>query len=95
MRPLQHAFAAAAVGALLAALSGASFGASQLFKCVEGGRTVYQQQACPVSSQPEPAASSAARLAAKTAVAGSDAASAPARKLRPPSLASSAPATSP
>jgi hypothetical protein len=93
MKPLQHAIAAAA-GALLAALSGASLGASQLFKCVEGGRTVYQQQACPVSSQPEPAAS-AARLAAKTAVAGNDVASAPPRKLRSPSPASSAPATSP
>jgi hypothetical protein len=44
---------------LLALPSWSLAAAPQLFKCVDGGRTVYQQQACPVTSQAEPAASAA------------------------------------
>ena len=62
----------------------------QLFKCVEGGRTVYQQQACPVTSQVEPAASGPASM---TKVA-SEPATRVAARLRPvPASAASAPAT--
>ena len=43
--------------AWLAGLCGNAIAASKLFKCVEGGRTVYQQQACSPSAQPEVAAS--------------------------------------
>jgi hypothetical protein len=62
----------------------------QLFKCVEGGRTVYQQVACPLTAQVE-AAASGAQPSAK-------AASEPTRKvasrIRPASpTAPSAPAT--
>jgi hypothetical protein len=65
-------------------LGGDAFAASQMYKCVENGRTVYQQQAC--NPQPEGAASAAKAPAS----AASDASSA--RKLRRPSPASSAPA---
>lgn len=78
----------------LCSLAGAGTDAAattQMFKCVEGGRTVYQQQACSVSSQPEPA--SAPRAASK-ASAAADPASAGALKVKRPSpAASSAPAT--
>lgn len=93
MRPLQRGVVAVAAATAFAWLGGAAFGASQLFKCVDGGRTVYQQQACPVSSQPEPA-SAPARLTARTGAASAEAASAP-RKVKPSSPVSSAPATPP
>jgi hypothetical protein len=89
---------AVAAGLVLASLCEASLGGSQLFKCVEGGRTVYQQQACSVSSQPELAASAPRPQAKASAPA---AAAAPAletvaatRRLKPPSPASAAIATS-
>ena len=88
MSPTHRHIAALVVGASLAAPCIGAFAASQLYKCVDGGRTVYQQQACSPSAQAEVAAS-APHGAAK--------ASAPAagpRKLRASSLpASSALAT--
>ncbi len=63
---------------------------SQLFKCVDGGRTVYQQQACPVTQHVE-ASASGAHASAKSA---SEPAAKVTARLRPPSgPASSAPAT--
>ena len=95
MKALPRSIAAVAAATALAWPSGAAFGASQLFKCVDGGRTVYQQQACPLSSQAEPA-SAAPRLSARTGVASTEtAASAPPRKVKPTSPASSGPATPP
>ena len=81
MRPLLGRFAGAIAGAVLAAPCAGSFAASQLFKCVDGGRVVYQQQACPVSSQPDGAAS-AARIGAKASAPMADASTAAPRKLR-------------
>ena len=77
-------------GGLLAAAHD-SHAASQLFKCVDGGRTVYQQQACPSSAQSEPMASSPRALAkAEVAAASATApASAGALRLRPASPAAS------
>jgi hypothetical protein len=72
--------------ALALALGSDAFAAPQMYKCVENGRTVYQQQAC--NPQPE-AAASAAKAPASAA---SDASAAAGRKLRRPSPASSAPA---
>jgi hypothetical protein len=75
----------------LASLVGPAGAAPQMYKCVEGGRTVYQQQACPVTPQADAPAASAPKPAASAA---SDAASAAARKLRRPlPPASSVPAT--
>ncbi len=63
---------------------------SQLFKCVEGGRTVYQQQACPVTREVESSASGV-HAAAKSA---SEPAAKVSTRLRPVSPpASSAHAT--
>ena len=78
-RPLAVARFAAALTLGLAAIGASP--AAQLFKCMEGGRTVYQQQACPVSGA-EPAAS--APPAASQA--------APSRRLKPSAAPSSAPA---
>jgi hypothetical protein len=76
--------------------------AAQLFKCIERGRTVYQQQACPVSAEPVASAPHAASQAAPRAApqAASHAAArasavgeaAPARRLKPAAAPSSAPA---
>jgi hypothetical protein len=79
--------AARTAAALALALASDAFAASQMYKCVENGRTVYQQQAC--NPQPEPAAS-AARPATSAA---SAATSAVLRPLRRQSPASSEPAT--
>ena len=81
----------AAAASLLLAMSSWSLAASpQLFKCVESGRTVYQQQACPVTSQLESAASSPAGMIRIA----SEPATKVAARLRPASPpASSAPAT--
>ncbi len=93
MKPLHRRMIAIVVATAFASPWGAAFGAPQLFKCVEGGRTIYQQQACPVSAQAEPTPG-APRVAARTAAASTDAASAPpARRIKPPSPASSEPAT--
>ena len=68
-------------------LASDAFAASQMYKCVENGRTVYQQQAC---NQQHESAASAARPPASAASAAAPAAAKP---LRRPSPASSAPAT--
>jgi hypothetical protein len=94
MRFHGHLFSAALA---LATIAGSAGAASQMYKCVEGGRTIYQQQACAVTPQEAPA--SAAKPAAyASASASASAAAAPAsagaRKVKP-SLppASSVPAT--
>ncbi len=64
---MRRASLACAAPLLLSLLAPAvSSAGSQLFKCVEGGHTVYQQQACPVSAQAD-AASSGAYVAQKFA----------------------------
>jgi len=69
----------------LVVLAGPAGAGSQLFKCIDGARTIYQQQACSVSTAADPAASAARADAAPPA--------AP-RKLKPASAsASAAPAT--
>jgi hypothetical protein len=83
--PCQLAALASALALML--FCGASQGAAQLFKCVEGGRTVYQQQACSTTSEP------AARVAAPAMKASGGEAASGARALRPPSPASAASAT--
>lgn len=86
------------VGALLAGLVGDASAASQLYKCVDGGRTVYQQQACSPSTQPETAASASAKASAPNVMARASApaagpAAAPPHGVKAPaSPASSAPA---
>jgi hypothetical protein len=74
----------------LATLAGPAGAASKMYKCVEGGRTIYQQQACAVSPQEAPA--SAPGPAAHSSAA-SEPASAGAGKVKPASPASSVPAT--
>ena len=87
---MRRALCAAAASLLLAVPSWSMAASPQLFKCVEGGRTVYQQQACPVSSQLEPAASGPT----STSKAASEPATRVAARLKPASPpASSAPAT--
>jgi hypothetical protein len=83
--------AALFAAALLSLPCTTPFAASQLFKCIDGGRTVYQQQACSVSTQPE-AAASAARPAPKASAPIADASPGP-RTVRPSSPASGALAT--
>jgi hypothetical protein len=93
MKRRAHGLAALASALALFALPGEGDAAAQLFKCIEGGRTVYQQQACPVSAQAEPVASAAGTMARADA-ASVPAPAANARKLRPASQpASSVPAT--
>ncbi|MEO8311082.1 MAG: hypothetical protein ABI520_07930 [Caldimonas sp.] len=88
-----HCLRAVAAAALVAASGADALAGTQLFKCIDGGRTVYQQQACSVSSQPDGAAS-APRIAAKASAPLGDAVSAAPRKLRSPaSPASGVPAT--
>ena len=92
-RPYPGLAALAAALALALATPKIATAGAQLFKCVEGGRTVYQQQACPLSSQPEGA--SAPRAAAK-ASGPAEPALAAARKIKPSSStppASAVPAT--
>ena len=93
MSPSSRRVAALLVGALLAAPCTAVVAASQLFKCVDGGRTVYQQQACSPSAQPEPVAT-APHASAKASGPTTDTASIAPRKIKAPSAAASAaPAT--
>jgi hypothetical protein len=83
--------AATAVVALTVGSGGAA-AATQMFKCIVGGRTVYQQQGCPVDAEPAKAPGTPASVPAKAASAAAVAASA--HKVKPPSRpASSAPAT--
>ena len=74
--------------ALALAVASDAFAAPQMYKCVENGRTVYQQQAC----NPQPQAETAASAARPPASAAADA-SAAAKKVKRPSPASSANAT--
>jgi len=76
--------AATLLALALAASAGPAVACSQLFKCVEGGRTVYQQQACSASTTVDSPASAVKAEAASQA--------AP-RRLKPaPASASAAPA---
>jgi len=85
--------AAVLVGASLAWPCAGAFAASQLHKCVDGGRTVYQQQACSPSAQPEPVAT-APHASSKASAPSTDTASIAPRKIKAPSAAASAaPAT--
>ena len=99
MNPLTRGIAALFVGASLGAPGAGAFAASQLHKCIDGGRTVYQQQACSASAQPETPVSVAAQPSAANAAAKASApiahaaAVAPAKVRASPSPASSAPAT--
>jgi hypothetical protein len=80
--------AAASGIAGLALSAGMASAAPQMFKCIVGGRTVYQQAACPAGADTEPAATSSSGSAAST--------SAATRRLKPASRpASSASATRP
>jgi hypothetical protein len=72
----------------LATCAGPAGAASQMYKCVERGRTIYQQQACAVSPQEAPA--SAPGPAAHASAASEPA---PTGKVKRSSPASSAPAT--
>jgi hypothetical protein len=92
MRRRSRTLSALVAAGTLFAMASDGNAASQLFKCVEGGRTVYQQQACPVSAQTEPTASSP-RGIAKADAAPTSASAAVSNRLKPVSLAaSSAPA---
>jgi hypothetical protein len=90
MSSTMRQLAAAAIVAVATA-STAAGAASNMYKCIEGGRTVYQQQACAVHPDPEPAASAARAMTKASAVA--EPAVAGERKVKRPSLPSSAPAT--
>ena len=93
MNPLTRGIAALFVGASLGAPGAGAFAASQLYKCVDGGRTVYQQQACSPSTQPEVAASAPQSTAKVSAPVTDSASSAPRRIRALSSPASSALAT--
>jgi hypothetical protein len=81
MRALRATALAAAV---LGVAPASAWAGSQLFKCVDGGRTIYQQQACSVSEPEAPASAAKAEPASLAA----------ARKVKPASAsASAAPAT--
>jgi hypothetical protein len=88
---------AAAAGLLAFAAAGpTSLAATQMFKCIIGGRTVYQQQACPADADPPKAAASAgvASNASSSASAAAPSPGAAPRKPRPAEHpASSVPAT--
>jgi hypothetical protein len=93
-RPLAARLAEWAVLALaMAAVAHPAHSATQLFKCVIDKRTVYQQQACPVTAEPAPAVASAPPPPAPAPRVASTSASLPARPLKPASRpASAAPA---
>ena len=78
--------AARVAAALALALANDAFAASQMYKCVENGRTVYQQQAC----NPQPDAAASAALPAASAASAATSAAKPLRRSSP---ASSEPAT--
>ena len=85
--------ALAGTAALLLSLltpTGSSAAGPRLFKCIDGGRTVYQQQACPVTSQVD-AAPSPVRASAKAASEPAPRATARLKQASP--TASSVPAT--
>jgi hypothetical protein len=84
-----RALAALAAASALIAMAGDAGAASQLFKCVEGGRTVYQQQACPVSAQADAPASAPHATVKAEATPGAP------RKLKPAAEAASAVSATP
>jgi hypothetical protein len=89
-RRIAQALAATGV-ALLAAAGGEAQAATQMFKCIVGGRTIYQQQACAAEAEAPKASAAAASAPAAAAVASQPAGE---RRPRPASRpASSAPAT--
>lgn len=78
----------------MAAGSNPASAATQLFKCVIDKRTIYQQQACPVTAEPVPAAASAPPATATPAPRTAHApASAAPRSVKPASRPASVPAT--
>lgn len=83
---------AAVAAAALVAVSWAAGAAPQMYKCIEGGRTVYQQQACAVHPDPEPAAS-AVHAAVKASAVASPTSAGERKVKRPSPPASSVPAT--
>ena len=92
MSPLPRGIAALLLGASLAGAGADACAASQLYKCVDGGRTVYQQQACSPSTQPD--ASTVSPAMAKSSAPSADPASSAPRRIRAlPSPASAALAT--
>jgi hypothetical protein len=100
MSPLQRRAALLLLGALLTASCTGAFAASKLYKCVDGGRTVYQQQACPPSAQPEAAASAATKASApsslaKASTSGGDAEAVAPRKVTAPSSSASSASAKP
>jgi len=93
MSPLPRGIAALLLGASLAGPGAGAFAASQLYKCVDGGRTVYQQQACSPSTQPDAASTVSPAMAKASAPSADSASSAPRRIRALPSPASAALAT--
>ena len=93
MSPLPRGIAALLLGASLAGTGASAFAASQLYKCVDGGRTVYQQQACSPSTQPDAASTVSPAMAKSSAPSADPASSAPRRIRASPSPASAALAT--
>ena len=93
MNPLPRGIAALLVGASLAGTGASAFAASQLYKCVDSGRTVYQQQACSPSTQPDAASTVSPAMAKSSAPSADPASSAPRRIRALPSPASAALAT--
>jgi hypothetical protein len=85
---------AAATGVVAFAVVGHhASAATQMFKCIVAGRTIYQQQACPVTAEP-PASATASGAIPGAASAATE--SSAARKIKPASrAASAAPATRP
>jgi hypothetical protein len=78
----------------LAAPGGDAVAATQMFKCVIGGRTIYQQQACSAEAELPKASAAAAAGASAPAAAVSASPAASVRKAKPASrAASSVPAT--
>jgi hypothetical protein len=75
--------ATAGIAALVLGVNTAS-AATQMFKCISGGRTIYQQQACPVGAEPA-SAPAAAAASAPARNASAVVAPAAARKVRPAS----------
>jgi hypothetical protein len=72
-RKLARLVAATALATLALAGSG-SFAATQMFKCIIGGRTVYQQQACPADAEAPKAATTTAASSPPASAAASSAA---------------------
>jgi hypothetical protein len=86
------ALAAVAMGlGLLAASGGPALAATKMFKCVVGGRTIYQQQACSAEAEAPKASAAVASAPAVAAMASQPAGERKARRASRP--ASGVPAT--